>query len=279
MDGPFLYTPDEVVVRVSGDDALTWLNGQVTNDVLTLEPGQAAYALVVSVKGKVLTDLWVYRTSDEALISLPAPQVDTILSHFDRFIIMEDVELTTTDLRPLCFSGAGPSPSDAFPVSRLEDGWDLLRPQPELEAEIRSQVAAGAHRLDDEEFERRRIAAGIPRFGTDFGEGHYPQEAGLKGRAVSFTKGCYTGQEVVCMLESRGKLRRRLARLAFDAAASPQPGTALLCEGAEVGSLTSVHPDGLALGYVKASSFGRKLETDGGTPIRIVGAVGDSSLT
>ena len=96
-------------------------------------------------------------------------------------------------------------------------------------------LSAGARELDADAWERERIALGRPRYGADVGDQHYTQEAGLKSLAVSFEKGCDLGQEVVCMLENRGQLTRRLVQLRGEA----RPGDALSHDGSTVGSVTS----------------------------------------
>jgi folate-binding protein YgfZ len=115
------------------------------------------------------------------------------------------------------------------------------------------------------------VALGVPRLGTDFGEQSYPQEAGLRDRALSFQKGCYRGQEVIYMLENRGQLSRRLVQLELPAQASPAPGMQLESEGKRVGEIASVavtpgaETATLVLGYVKRplSEVGQELTAGG----------------
>jgi folate-binding protein YgfZ len=262
---------DLLAVRVRGEDRLTWLNGQITNDVRELAPGASVYALAVNVRGKIMADLWVLQRDDELCVLLPSAAADTVLASFDRQIIMDDVELVRApELR--CLSLQGPAgyelagsvaaPLEAYRLDELGHGGGLVlgpadaidASYPELLARV---VAAGGRAVSDAGFELARVRAGRPRFGRDFGEQQYPQEAGLTQLAVSFNKGCYLGQEVVCTLENRGRLTRRLALL--EAAPGPLPSVpAELHEaaGQPVGQLTTAVLDpprghGLALGYVK----------------------------
>jgi folate-binding protein YgfZ len=124
-----------------------------------------------------------------------------------------------------------------------------------LDALARAARAQAGDRVDDDAFALAALRAGRPRFGVDFGDRQYPQEAGLRERAVSFTKGCYLGQEVVCTLESRGQLVRKLVQLA---SSSPIAAGARirLDDESELGAVTSsafdpARNETLALGYVK----------------------------
>lgn len=255
------------VLRVQGDDQRSWLNGQVTADVRALRSGQAAYALAVNVKGRVLSDLWVLCQDDQLIVLLPEPTLATVRESFERQIIMEDVELKADELARV-LSAQGPKSLEvsaaiahAFPCDELgHGGVFVLTAAAEREATLATLIRAAEHvgggAVDESGFELARLRAGRPRLGMDFGERAYPQEAGLKGLAVSFNKGCYIGQEVVCTLEHRGRLMRRLVRLeAIDGAI--EVGDELRdAQGNVVGQITSTtfDPDlahGLALGYAK----------------------------
>ena len=261
---------DLTVLRVSGDDRRTWLNGQITNDVRATHAGDAVYALVVTLKGKIVTDAWVLdRDSDLALV-VPKSALATLVAQLEKYIIMEDVELTPMDdLAVLTAQGpraretverAAIASAQTFPCDRLGTGGvDVLVPLAEVDAALatlrNAAVASGGGEVDEAGWALAALRLGRPRFGVDFGDRQYPQEAGLRERAVSFTKGCYLGQEVVCTLESRGQLVRKLVLLATESA--PTAGTAItLADGAEIGAVTSSAIDpatgsGLAFGYVK----------------------------
>lgn len=243
---------DERVLRVHGDDARTWLQGQVTCDVLL--GGPSVHGLVLSATGHVITDVWVLDRSrsgetPELWLRMPSRAFDAAVKRLDRFIVMEDVELEPTELRVI--HTLGRPTREAYPTPRFAtDGWDVVVSG--AEATLAELEREGFVRGDDALYERLRIAAGKPRLGADFGEHTLPQEAGLKS-AVSFTKGCYFGQEPVVMLEHRGKPPKRLVRIT-PLASSLGPvivGAPVTdSEGREVGTVTSATPDA-ALALVK----------------------------
>lgn len=243
---------DERVLRVHGDDARTWLQGQVTCDVLL--GGPSVHGLVLSATGHVITDVWVLDRSrpgetPELWLRMPSRAFDAAVKRLDRFIVMEDVELEPTEL---CVIHTLVEPTrEAHATPRIvTQGWDLV--VSDAEATLAELEREGFVRGDDALYERLRIEAGKPRLGADFGEHTLPQEAGLKS-AVSFSKGCYFGQEPVVMLEHRGKPPKRLVQIA-PLATSLGPvivGAPVTdAEGREVGTVTSATPDA-ALALVK----------------------------
>ena len=264
---------DLELVRVRGDDAQTWLNGQVTADVREVPAGQGVYSLAVTVRGKIMADLWVVRSAGELAVLLPRTAADTVLASFEHQIIMEDVELVREPaIRVVSVQGpradtiaaaAASADVELLRCEELGSGGALLTVAAEQADALYAQLiaaaqAVGGGAVDDTGFELARLRAGLPRFERDFGLEQYPQEVGLEERAVSFSKGCYLGQEVICTLENRGKLSRRLARLRAAAGAGAlEPGSELLdADARTVGKLTSVVLDPedqqqLALGYVK----------------------------
>jgi tRNA-modifying protein YgfZ len=248
---------EQVALRITGDDAETWLNGQVTNNVATLPPGAAVYALVVSIKGKIEADAFVARADEGFWMVVDRSTVERLMARFDAQIIMEDVTVSATDRAVLSVIGSATLDAFHYRADRLgREGTDYLVESSELAAAIERLEAQAAPAIDADTWERTRIEHGRPRFGLDFGPANYPQEAGLRDLAVSFTKGCYVGQEVVCTLENRGRLSKRLLRLGF--AAEPDRSTDVLVDGTgkEVGAITSRtrREEGiLALGYVRGS--------------------------
>ena len=272
---------DLELVRVRGEDAQTWLNGQVTADVRDVKPGEGVYSLAVTVRGKIMADLWVVRSDSELCVLLPRTASDTVLASFEHQIIMDDVELVRDPTRRVV-SVQGPRASEVIAAAALDDidrqrcdelghGGELVlvaadRAEDAYARLVRAAEALGGGAVDDSGFELARLRSGRPRFERDFGPEQYPQEAGLEARAVSFNKGCYLGQEVICTLENRGRLTRRLARLR--AAQGPLIAGSELTDAAAktVGKVTSVALDPetgqlLALGYVKhaAASAGAGL--------------------
>lgn len=267
---------EQVALRITGDDATSWLNGQVTNNVATLAPGESVYALVVSVKGKIEADAWIARADDGFWMVIDRAVVDALTARFEAQIIMEDVTVEATDRSVITVLGPVPEDVSAprLPTNRIGvEALDLLVGPNDVDSLV---ARLGLKPVSAETWERVRIEHGRPRFGTDFGIANYPQEAGLRDLAVSFTKGCYVGQEVVCTLENRGKLNRRLMRLRFDRAHDESP--ALADEsGKEVGSITSWTSTGtevLALGYLRASAAEAPRILWRETPAEILGPAG-----
>jgi len=223
------------VLRLSGDDQRSWLNGQVTADVRDTKAGDAVYALAVNVKGRVLSDLWVLDEGDALLVLLPQATLETVRESLERQIIMEDVELSLLDDTRV-LSAQGPAAARAcagmsrtFPCAELADSGvfvlvDASARDAQLEALVHAATREGGGLVDNTGFTLARIRVGRPQLGLDFGERTYPQEAGLKGLAVSFNKGCYLGQEVVCTLEHRGKLSRANKSFARSSTAASSRG-------------------------------------------------------
>jgi folate-binding protein YgfZ len=298
-DSAAVYLTTDRVVHVRGDDARSWLNGQITSDVRELAGDRAAYSLLATAKGRVVSDLWALAADDGMAIVLPASNFAATLAVLDKHVIMEDVELDADEgLRVIAVVGprarevasrvraarsydAGRLGSTSVDLWVAADAVDATLAQ--LGHEV-SQLGGGL--LDDAGWAHAHVALGVPRLGSDFGEQSYPQEAGLRDRALSFQKGCYRGQEVIYMLENRGQLARRLVQLELPAGASAAPGTQLEAEGKRVGEITSVavtpSPDGatLVLGYVKRplSEVGQELTAGGARCVvrSVVGATDPS---
>jgi tRNA-modifying protein YgfZ len=255
----FWLRPDLGVVRVQGDDRLSWLNGQVTNDLRPLENASSVHALAVHVRGKIMADLWVVKAAEELLVVLPRVAEATLLESFERYIIMEDVTLSpwpTAQVLQLLGPQAQGLPAGGFDFDELGVGGHAWLAEPaQLEPVVAALRGAGLPEVDERGYELVRLRTGSPRYGRDFGERSYPQEAGLKS-LVSFAKGCYLGQEVVCTLENRGRLTRQLA-VFTGAGQPPAPSSSLQGTDSEtLGEVTSAVFDAdaqkvLALGYVK----------------------------
>lgn len=253
---------ERAVIAVRGEDAREWLQGQITNQLEGAKPGECIYGFVLTLKGRVLADVWVLVSEAEMLLDVPRLQVDALLERLDRYIIMEDVELERRD--DLCIIVAQGPKADSidggsWPADRLGVGgrqWVVAKK--ELHAELRriaSQAEAlGGGEISVEAWNRAHVLRGRPRFGIDFAEQTYPQETGLTPIAVSFAKGCYIGQETVVMLENRGKAPKVLWRWTIDSPSPPSPRTPILSGETKVGELTSAVEQGrqsVGLGYLK----------------------------
>ena len=214
------------VLRVWGPEALEYLQGQCSQDLTGLAIGSGADSLLLAPDGKIVALVRVSRTAeDELVVDFEAGFADVVQARLARFKLrsklqMEPVPWTCLALRgPNATAAAGPSPIGDGPGLVLPvswhgfDGLDLLVP---------GEVAPpdGVRRCGSDAWEACRIEAGVPRMGAELDERTIAAEAGLVERTVSFTKGCYTGQELVARLDSRGsRVARRLC------AVVPGPGT------------------------------------------------------
>ncbi len=253
-------------VAVTGEDRLKWLNGVLTSDVRPLEKsGGAQYACALTAKGKILADAILVVAGDACGVWVPARTAQGLLEAWEGHVIMEDVELARDDERRLIVVQGAPAAQivrDAGLEARAA-ALDLLGTsgvvldvaRDETSAIVERLVASGARRIDASDAAPLFVEAGRAAFGRDFDQGTYVQEAGLEKRAVSFTKGCYLGQEVVCMMEMRGHPSKKLVRLAVPAGEPIGEGAEVQADGAAVGKITSavVNEDGsaVALAMVK----------------------------
>jgi folate-binding protein YgfZ len=238
------------VVRVSGPDAASYLQGQCSQDVEALEPGGSADALLLSPQGKVEVFVRITRVGDDFVIDTDEGYGETVVARLQRFRLRVKVEFeplawVCAALRgPGAAGGVAGSPPVVVPVEWPGlSGLDLLGPPPDggLNDWIADQVVV----CGDEAWEAARIEAGIPRNGREIVEGTIAAEVGLVDRSVSFTKGCFTGQELVARLDARGSnVARRLCGIVLDGpggAGAPVGATVWTTDGEhEVGRLSSV---------------------------------------
>jgi folate-binding protein YgfZ len=287
------------VLGVRGDDRVTWLNGQLTNDVRSIPAGESVHALAVNVKGKIMAEVWVaeLRESEELLLLVPQRAEPALRASLEHFIIMEDVTLVPRpELQVLSVEGPDARRVHAeLAADGCSFGCDPLKlggvvylgTAAELERVAQQLEAAGVPRIAPDAYELARLRCARPRYGVDFDEHHYPQEAGLKAY-VSFQKGCYLGQEVVCTLENRGRLSRHLCELRGAPEQALEVGASLTVTKADgttepTGAITSVAWDPelnavRALGYVRRVHVKPGLEVMAGThALTVVKLVGDDT--
>lgn len=247
--------PDWGTLFVAGPDAQSWLNGLLTCDVKSLTPGAGAWGLALSKQGKIQSELNVVMTDAGLYVSTARGTHAALFENFQNFLIMEDAELDdrTAEFAWLALHGpralsAARAVSERGAHSAAIDwtglgGAALVAPRavvPELLAALRDMDAI---RLGTREaWERLRIERGVPEYGTDFGPQDNPHEASLERRAVSWTKGCYLGQEVVCMQDMRGRVKRRLVPVKVDGPAPLAVGTPVDSEAGRAGEITSSCP-------------------------------------
>jgi folate-binding protein YgfZ len=239
-------------LALTGAEAKDFLHGQVTNDIVGLTPGTGCYAAFLTHKGKMLGDMRVFDLGDELLLDCERVALQELFNMIRRYKLGREVELhkRTLELAELSVIGpdaprlAGPHEHDnarvelgGVPVVAVttDVGTDLFCAAADKEA---ARAALDFPDGDEAAAEIVRVESGRPRFGIDLDESVIPQEAGLNERAVSFTKGCYVGQETVARLYYRGKPNRRLLGLKL---AEPAPTGAEVHLGEKVvGKLGSV---------------------------------------
>jgi folate-binding protein YgfZ len=261
-------------IVVSGKDRASYLQGLLTNDVVALGAGEGCYAAYLTPQGRMITDLWVYELGDVILLTLSRDVKDLVLAKLDQFIFTEDVQLgDVTDtfahvaivgpeaaalLAPLVgldrdaiarlrehgnlraqFEG---QPAIVLQVSDTgEPGFDVLVDRAAAGAVRQRLLEAGAVELDERAREALRIEAGVPRFHADMDEETIPLEAGIESRAISLTKGCYVGQEVIIRVLHRGhgRVARRLVGLTFEGDGLSPRGEEIQADGKRIGEVTS----------------------------------------
>ena len=223
-------------VRAAGPDANTFLQGQLSQDVLGLAVGASTWALLLQPQGKVTAFLRVLRVGEEEFVlETDAGFGPAVIERLNRFKLRVKADLDPLAWR--CLAVRGPKAHELVPEGVVAD-WPGL-PGRDLVGEAPA-APAGVVMCGMDAYEAVRIEAGIPVMGRELDEGTIPAEAGVVDRSVSFTKGCYTGQELVARIDSRGgNVPRRLRGLVL--AEGPAPvGASVTADGKEVGQLTSV---------------------------------------
>lgn len=222
-------------LRVAGPDAADYLDRMLTNEVEALGVGESCEALLLTPKGRVIAPMRVVRRADADFLLLTEPEAAEQLSaELQRMRFAAKVEIEPEEHRSYLLlgdvNGGVPNADYGVPAGEVLDA-----DPPDLPA------------LGQEELEALRIEAGRPRFGKEIDDSILPAEAGLDETHISFTKGCFPGQEPVARLHYRGHPNRRLRVLEAESA---EPGAELVWEGKVVGRVTSA-VSGLALAYVR----------------------------
>ena len=286
LEGCGLYDMSwQAKIVLSGEDRVRWLNGMVTNNVRDLAVGHGVYSFLLTAQGRIVGDLVAYNRGDYLLVANDRSQTPAITDMFDRYIIMDNVEVADISDSLSAAGVAGPLAaqrlqSAGMEVAGLERGqvvelvWHDIAiivarsTHPNLESyEIwfaagladtvwEGLAAAGAVPVGFEALEWYRIARGVPRYGVDLSQRDLPQETEQK-HALSFIKGCYIGQEIVERIRARAILHRTFTGFLFDGEA-PDSGTKITDGDRNIGEITSVaripFPRGertVALGYLR----------------------------
>jgi folate-binding protein YgfZ len=287
-------------LRFDGPDAKAFLHALLTNDIHSLSRGQSVYAAYLTPQGRMIADMTIHDAGDFLLADVPPGLAPALALRFDQLIFAENVRVADVSGAMFQLTLVGPASASvaqavATPARIVSPGVDVGLPTIDLfgdsvqfEEVIRGLEAAGAVRVSPQLLDALRIDAGRPVFGVDMTEETIPLEAGLLERAISTTKGCYVGQEVIIRVLHRGggRVAKRLVKLEFDPAVAepPRAGTPIEVDGREVGRITSAAASParghvVALGYVHRDSaeIGRVLaaRTEGAsTPVKIVGFAG-----
>ncbi len=296
------------MIEITGADRVRWLNGQITNDVKDLKAGDGRLAAVLNVKGHILADLAVYGLPGSEWIDLNRDRAQIVRDAFDRYIVADDVVAENAsdryahlmvvgpEAQRFMVEAAGAGVVDLPPWHHVEallgsltariiatrwlgiPGYDVIVPVEAAGKTWETLVKLGAGRglcpVGMAALEILRVEAGWPWFGVDFDEGNLLMES-LSQDHVSFTKGCYIGQEVVIRVEHQGHVNKRLCGLWVAGETVPQSSASIQSGERTVGTVTSAVRSPV-LGRVIALGFVRREFWDPGTKLRIVW--GDESV-
>src|SRR5262245_828266 len=260
-------------IVVSGADRASYLQGLLTNDIVALKAGQGCYAAYLTPQGRMIADLYVYEVGDVILLTMDGAVKDTVLARLDQFIFGEDVQLGDVTDAFAQVGVIGPEAAaivsgilggvsaetlsalaehavlrtawngESAIVARITDagvaGYDIFVDRAKSAALLSGVTGAGAVPVDEDTVESLRIESGAPRFHRDMDEETIPLEAGIEGRAISFTKGCYVGQEVIIRVMHRGhgRVARKLVGLVVSGDQPPKAGTTVRSGDREIGQL------------------------------------------
>lgn len=274
-------------ITLTGNDRQKFLHNFCTNDIKRLRPGDSCEAFILNVKGKVLGHGIVSCRDGELVVFGEPGQAETLIAHLDRYLIREDVQLrdATAERSYILVAGGGATrtvvervgDADGRILAVIQGGWLGSEVECVLETAVsdRDEVIVKLMELGGvaagEAFEAVRIEAGVPLFGTDYGNENLPQEVGRDRQAISFTKGCYLGQETVARIDALGHVNQRIAGVRFLETAVPKVGTELTQNSGVAGRVTSavfsprLHaPLALAMVRNEVSSAGTRLESSAG---------------
>jgi folate-binding protein YgfZ len=267
-------------LRFRGPDAQAFLHRMATQDVSRLRPGEAAYTAFLTVKGHLVAEGHLLAEEGGLLLAVDPAACAEARAHLERYVVMDDVQVDELSdaLRVLPVLGPGAAarlagrggPRCVTTARRGVPGVDAWL-APGDAAALRAALAAeGLPALDEVALDGLRVLGGQARYGPDLDAARLPMEAGLTGAAISFSKGCYLGQEIVVRATARGQLQRGLVQLSLPPGVGP--GTALRTGDAEVGVVTSAAdtPEGrVGLGYLRRAHWreGERLGAGSGAAV------------
>ena len=252
------------IIELSGDDRAAFLHNLCTNDIKKLSPGEGCEAFLTDVKGKTIGHAIVGVEDDSITIETVEGQSELLVPHFDRYIIMDDVTLADRTNEWSSLVVAGPNAKDViatalhvdapavmFARTQFEGGtirrvpftasetFGITTSAANIDAVINRLVESGGQTASLEAFEIARVEAFFPWFGKDFNSDNLPQEVDRDAEAISFTKGCYLGQETVARIDAIGHVNRKLVRVKLATDEAPAMGTELTVDDKNVGSTFS----------------------------------------
>ena len=250
-------------VRFSGSDAVKFLHGMLSNRVEELLPGEGVYTTFLTRQGKFVTDLHLYRRTDDLMADLAPGMASVLAEAIEMYIIMDQVEVedlsgsvSTVGLfgpqSSTCLMRAGLGPGEltehghteidgAFISRELwtgEDGYLLTVPVERSEAIWKTLTGSGAMPAGLTAFDTLTLEAGAPLFGVDMDSSINPMQAGLETKAIDFEKGCYIGQEVIAKIKYLGQINSGLAGIRIEGDSIPAQGARVESNGEDVGALT-----------------------------------------
>ncbi len=288
-------------IVLTGSDRVRWTNGMVTNNIRDLAEGSGNYSFLLNAQGRIQGDLYIYNMGDHLLVDTELWQKPRIVELFDKYIIMDDVEVADVSEKLTAIAVQGPKSlevlrklgltiaDDVEPLKVDRTVWNgigisVTRMASEVAMTFEiwlstenagnlwdSLIGVGGKPVGTEALEMFRVAAGVPKYGQDITDKYIPQET-EQFHALNFAKGCYLGQEIVERVRSRGAVHRHFAGFAI-AGSAPQPGAEVQVDGKRVGEITSARTvpvngrqQTLALGYI------RKESGEPGTTVQVNGA-------
>ena len=297
-----------------GDDRVKYINGQVTNEVMRLRPGQGCYAALVNVRAKMQSDLNIYRLEDELILDFEPGQFEVVKTRLEKNIVSDQVELVDVSPHFGLLSLQGPRTCDlieslgfSWPVEPLSHikvltpnmgewflmhnsrfgsiGCDLYIPIEYLsvaaEYIFKRTVELDGGLAGWQATEISRIESGIPRFGSEMDQGTLPPEANIQDRAISYSKGCYIGQEIIARIRTYGRVNRTLVGFRFDKtlAESIVPGSLLEDDSGKVVAKVTSIANSPNLGFLGLGLVRRTHSEIGVVLSAKVPAVGKATIT
>src|SRR5258708_6188718 len=254
---------DRAKLRVTGPDRIRFLNGQLTNDLTKPERGLWVYTCALAAKGKLCGDLFVTPLKDALLLDYEAALRDSMPARLEKYLIADEVELEDVTEQFALFHVPDVMLPDAILAEGTVttsnrfaiEGKDLLLPAT-LKNVVPELVSESP--LTDSKLKEFRIERGIPRWGTELSEEVIPNEAGLDERAISYTKGCYLGQEIISRIKSLGHVNRHLrgVRLINGSDLRPEDKLAAI-DGRQIGRVTSTCMSAPLAGWIGLANLRR----------------------